>query len=79
MISHIAQRRFLPPDEEPVRENAASANPSATLRSFDSTRSRRAPSLSRWLGFGVRLLFAAAVIAYFVVRYLAFVPRLAQS
>ena len=33
---------------------------------------------SRWLGFGVRLLFAAGVIAYFVVRYLAFVPRAIQ-
>jgi hypothetical protein len=41
-------------------------------------RVRRTISSSRWLGFGVRLLFAAGVIAYFVVRYFAFVPRAIQ-
>jgi hypothetical protein len=77
MISHIAQRRLSPPNEESVRKTIANADPSAA-QLFRFERLRRAPSLARWLGFGIRLLFAAATIAYFVVRYIAFVPRAIQ-
>jgi hypothetical protein len=112
MMSHIAQRRPSPPNEEPsavmtglvpvIRPNASAfgdvVEPTDKLRigrnrgrldgrdkpgpdgegSWNDTAFEKTSSLSRWLGFGVRLLFAAAIIAYFVVRYLAFVPRAIQ-
>jgi hypothetical protein len=55
--------------DEPGHDGEGSRNDTAFVRT---------PSLSRWLGFVIRLLFAGAVIAYFVVRYLAFVPRAIQ-
>jgi hypothetical protein len=68
-------------DGEGSLNRTASAYPSAYAAKPPASafsRFERAPGLSRWLGFIIRLLFAAAIIAYFVVRYLAFVPRAIQ-